>query len=120
MNFLKKLGQAVVKAAEVVGIFQPLIQGVLPARGAGTVAEVSDDLTKIAGMISTVEAAATAVTSTTLTGPQKLQMATPLVAQVIMQSDILVGHKIKDAARFQKGCASIGSGMADVLSSLED
>lgn len=117
MNFLKKLGETIVKIAGIATGFVPLIQGIVPAK-APQIQEVSDDLTKVAGIVATVEAAAAAM-STPAPGAEKLKMATPLVAQIVLQSDMLVGHKIHDQAKFQQGCASIASGVADVLSSLE-
>lgn len=97
--------------------FVPLLQGVLPSKSA-EIQTVSDDLTKVAGIVTTVEAIAQAM-STPAPGTEKLKMATPLVAQVVLQSDLLVGHKIKDQQKFQQGCASVASGVADILSSLE-
>ena len=92
--------------------------GVAPQR-AEQLHQVSDDLTKIAGVVTTVEAIAQAMT-TPAPGAERLRMATPLVAQIVLQSDVLVGHKIKDQAAFYKACASIGGGMADLLNSLEE
>lgn len=117
MNFLKKLADTIVRIAGIATGFIPLVQGIMPSRSA-EVQTVSDDLTKVAGIIATVEAAAAAMT-TPAAGAEKLKMATPLVAQVILQSDMLVGHKVKDAQKFQAGCASVASGVADILSSLE-
>lgn len=119
MNFLRKLAAGILKGVGIVTGFLPLLQGVIPSRAADKVAEVSDDLTKVAGIISLVEAAAGAVTSP-LPGAEKLKMAAPLVAQIVLQSDILVGKRVKDQALFQQGTASIASGMADILNSLEE
>jgi len=118
MNWLKKIAAVILKGVGIATGFLPLLQGVIPQRGADVVRDVADDLTKVAGIIVTVEAAAAALKSP-LPGSEKLVMATPLVAQVILQSDLLVNNKIKDDALFQKGCASIASGMADVLNSLK-
>lgn len=118
MTFLKKAAEIILKAVGIASGFLPLLQGVIPERAADKVAEVSDDLTKVAGIIVTVESAAQALSSP-LPGAEKLKMATPLVAQVILQSDVLVGKKIDNPVLFQQGSASIASGMADVLNSLK-
>lgn len=118
MGWLAKVGQLLLKVTAVATGVVPLLQGVLPTRGADVVKTVSDDLTQIAGIVTLVEGAAQAMT-TPAPGAEKLKMATPLVAQIVLQSDLLVGHKIKDSAKFQAGCASVASGVADILSSLE-
>jgi hypothetical protein len=124
MVWLKAAAAALVKGATIVQTFLPLLAGVIPARAADKVKEVSDDFTRIAGIVTMVEAAAAAMTSPA-SGAEKLKMATPLVVQVILQSDMLQDEKggtrkIKDPVKFQQGAASIASGVADVLSSLED
>lgn len=117
MNFLKRIADTIIRFAGIATGFVPLLQGLAPGR-ATEIQSVSDDLTKVAGIVTVIEAAAAAMT-TPADGAEKLKMATPLVAQIILQSDLLVGHKVKDAAKFQAGCASVASGIADVLSSLE-
>lgn len=118
MNFLKKLAEVVLKVAQVATGFVPLVQGVIPQRGADVVKEVSDDLTKVAGIVSSIEVAAQAL-SAPLSGPDKLKMAAPLVGQVVLQSDLLVGHKIKDEALFQQSVADLASAVVGILNSLE-
>lgn len=117
--WFKKVIDVVLKGISIATGFMPLIQGVAPNNTAvqNTVATISDDLTKVAGIVTTVEAIGA---SLSLPGAQKLTAAAPLVAQVILQSEFVVGKKVKDEAKFKAGVASIASGMADVLSSLED
>ena len=60
-------------------------------------------------------------------GPDKLKMATPLIAQALLQSDIFVDNvngverrrKIQDPALFTQGASAIASGLADVLNSIK-
>jgi hypothetical protein len=118
MNFLKKLGTYIVKGLQIAEPFLPMLSGVIPQRAATVVKEVSDDLTKVAGIIQAVEVMGQAVTSP-LPGAEKLLAATPLVAQIVLQSDMLVGHEIHDSALFTAGCKKLADGMADVLNSLK-
>ncbi len=53
-------------------------------------------------------------------GAQKLQMAAPLVAQVILQSSVLANHKIANSDLFQQGCTKVADGWADILNSLNE
>lgn len=120
MGFLKKFGQAVLKGFQIVeGIAPyatPIVQLVNPG-AAGKVEKVVGELPAIAGIIQNVEGIGAALS---LSGPQKLTAAAPLVAQVILASDLLAKHKIADQAKFQAACTQIASGVADLLSSLED
>lgn len=118
MSFLKKLGQTVLKAIGVASGFLPIFQGVF---GQGTVvAQVTDDLSKIASAVQTVEVVVGAVSDPNAkTGADKLKAVTPLIAQVVQTSEIIAGKKIHDDALFIQGCQKLGDGMADILNSLE-
>lgn len=115
MSFLKKLGQIAIKGLEIVMGFMPVVQQELP--GNRTVQVISQDLAQIASIISQVEVMGQVLGQK---GPDKLKAAAPLVAQIIMASSLLANHKIANPALFQQGCASVASGMADVLNSLND
>jgi hypothetical protein len=120
MTWLKKVGTILLKVTEIVVGFGPVITALTPTKKDDqVVAVVSDTLTQVAGIVTTVEAMAGAL-SQPLPGTEKLKMATPLVAQIVLQSSIMVKHEIANPALFQQGCASIASGMADVLNSLKD
>ena len=80
--------------------------------------KVVDTMVQIAQMIGIVEAIGQAAT-TPMAGPEKLRVATPLVAQVILASSMLSGHKIGDELLFRQGCEKIASGMADVMNSIK-
>ncbi len=116
MKFLTKLGMILLKATEIVAGFAPLASAVVPGQ-AGNIQVVSADLAQIAGIITEVEAVGQALT---LAGPAKLQAASPLVAQVILQSSLLANHKIANPDLFKAGAQKIADGMADVLNSLAD
>jgi len=116
MKFLTKLGQILRKGLEIYTGFSPIISGMISGSG-NVVQTISRDLTEIANIITTVEVIGQTLNQA---GPDKLKAATPLVAQVILQSSILANHKIGDPALFQAGCQKLADGMADVLNSLHD
>lgn len=120
MSFLKKFAATALKVVGVASGFLPLVQGAVAGTpAANTVQQITDDFTKIAGCVVTVETVITAVGNNALTGPDKLRAAVPLVAQVIQQSEIMTGRKIHDEAKFTKAVEGIASNMADLLNSLE-
>jgi hypothetical protein len=114
MTFLSKLGAALLKGIGIVSGLLPIVSQAFPG---GVINTVSKDLSQIAEIITSVEAAGQALQ---LAGDKKLEAAAPLVAQVILQSSMLVNNKIKDPALFMAGCTKIASGMADVLNSLHE
>lgn len=115
MSFLKKLGEVVLKGIALFTGISPYLQAAIPGQAANIV-KASDDLTKIGGIVISIEQIAAALQ---LSGPDKLKAAGPLVSQIILQSDLVVGHKIKDAAKFQAGIDQITSGVVGVLNSLD-
>jgi hypothetical protein len=116
VTFLKKLGGILVKGIAVAVGFAPMIQQFVPG-STGIVQTVSKDLAQIADIIVQAEAMGQALGQP---GPQKLIAVTPMVAQIILGSSMLSGHKIANSDLFKQGCTSIASGMADVLNSLKD
>ena len=116
MNFLKKIGKALASISGAVMGFSPLVQSIFPP-SSGAISTVSGELTQVASVITTVEAIGE---SLALQGVQKLTAAGPLVAQVIIQSSMMVGKKIADQAKFSAACRGIASNMADLLNSLHD
>jgi hypothetical protein len=118
VTFLKKLGTILVKAAAIVTGFGPTLAAVIPGdKDDRIIRIVSRDLGQIADIVVQAEAMGQALGQP---GAQKLIAATPMVAQIILQSSLLVGHKIAQPDLFKKGCASIASGTADVLNSLKN
>lgn len=120
MSFLKKFGQiagTVGKIAGQVAGILPAVPAVIPGVPKDTVQVVSQDLNQIAAIALNVEVIGQALG---LTGTQKLTAASPLVAQVILQSSILANHKISNPDLFKQGVDRVAGGMADILNSLED
>jgi hypothetical protein len=116
MSFLKRLGSIIVKGAAIAAGFGPMISATVPG-AAGVVTKVTDTLQQLVGIIVNVEAVGQVLGTP---GPDKLKAATPLVAQIILQSDFMVGKKIKNQELFQKAAAQFAGGAADFLNSLED
>ena len=122
MNWLKVFGLAVVKAAEIVTGIVPLISGALPS-SAATATAVASDFGKVANVIQTVEVGFAAISGADKSGSQKLQAATPLVKQVVLdwlQSGTLGSKKVKDQQAFDNACTALTSSFADLLNSLGD
>lgn len=119
MKFLSTLKNILTRATTVASIVLPWLQGFAPPRVTAITTEVSDDLTKIGGIVVAVEGAAGALSSP-VPGAEKAKMTGPLIAQVILKSDLMVGHKVKNPDLFLQGCTAIGGGVADVINSLEE
>jgi hypothetical protein len=122
-TFLSKLGKIMQITGKVVSVYL----GFAPGLAAMTSSKKDDQfvaasiapLQQIAGIVVQVEAMAQAL-ETPLSGPDKLKMATPMVAQLVLSSGLLAGKKIANPELFKAGCASIASGMADVLNSIQE
>lgn len=115
MTFLQKLGTILAKTLQIVIGFAPAIQAAIP-QASGPLAVLQDKLQRIADLVVQAEAIGQALG---IAGPDKLKGITPLIAQEILSSSLLVGHVITNQALFLQGAASIGSGVADVLNSLQ-
>lgn len=108
MTFLKKFGMIVANIAKIIIGIGPL----LPTGDK----KVADTLNSVASIILTVEAVGQ---SLSVAGPDKLKAATPLVAQLILQSDLLSGKRIDNPELFKSGCEAIADGMAKLLNSVK-
>lgn len=117
MTFLAALGSLIVRGLQIVLGIAPIVQASAPS-ASGTVGAIASELQQISSIIIQVEAIGQALTPG-LTGAQKLQASTPLVAQILLQSAVLSGHTIADPALFTNGAEQIASGMANVLNSLK-
>jgi len=116
MTFLKKLGQILAKGLEVASGLSPLITQFLP-NNAGTVQIVSHDLAQVAQIIVEIETIGATLGTA---GPDKLKMATPLVAQVILQSALLANHEIANPDLFRQAANEYAQATVDLLNSLKD
>ena len=112
MTFLKKLGQIILKGTQIILGFAPLVQQMIPG-SAGLVSE----FTQIAGIIAQVEVMGQALG---IAGPDKLRAAAPAVAQIVLQSSVMLHREIADPVKFNTACATIAGGFADLLNSLKD
>lgn len=113
MGFLKKLGTVLLKVTEIATGFGALV----PPQYQNVEKAVISDLKAIESVIVNVEAFGQVLGTP---GADKLKAATPLVAQMILQSSLVAGRKIENAALFQQGATKIADGMADILNSLKD
>lgn len=114
MTFLQRVGQILMKGIEIWAGFAQTIQREFPGVS-GPVQVITKDLTQIATIVTEVEAIGQ-IASTA--GSDKLKAATPLVAQVIMQSALMEGRTVANPTLFTKSCEEIAGGMADLLNSL--
>ena len=121
MTFLSKLGKVMTTVGKVLAVVLnvgPVITALTPTKKDDEIlAKIADPLTQVAGIVIQVEAMAQALDQP-LPGTQKLQMAAPLVAQIILNSSIMAHKEIANPALFKQGVTSIASGMADVLNAI--
>jgi hypothetical protein len=115
MKFLSKLAEIFAKGLQVVGVFAPTIEKVLPGPAAAVVQIVSKDLNEMAQVILDAEQVGVALA---LKGPDKLKAAAPGIADILLQSSLLANHKIANPELFNQGAREIGGGLADVINSL--
>jgi hypothetical protein len=115
LTFLKKLGQIIVNVAGVATGIGPILRPFLgSAKAQSGVVTAVNDLSQIAQLVVTIEAAFPAAGS----GAQKLQALVPLVANVIKTSELVSGKQVADNALFTKGVTEIAQGTVDVLNSI--
>lgn len=114
-GWLKKAGSIALKGIELAAGNAPTVKVLVP-KAAGAIDAVVGDLAQIKDIIVTVEAIGQAWGQP---GAEKLRVAGPLVAQAIAQSSMMAGHQIADKAAYDKACATIAGGMADLLNSLK-
>ena len=119
MTFLKKIGQVVLKIIGIATGVLPLIQGAFPQAGQA-VQTVEDKLNKALGVIVTTEQMFTAVSQAPGQGSAKLKAATPYIATLIQNTDLLIGKKPKDEQQFETAATALTSALADILNSYGD
>lgn len=115
MTFLSKLGSVLAKVIAIATGIGSLAQPFLGSGKVGTtVNTVVNDLTQIGNTVVTAE---TLIQGKGL-GATKLAAATPLVAQILMTSEMLSGKHIANNALFMQGARKITDGMADILNAI--
>lgn len=112
MKFLTKLGMIIAKVTAVATGISPLFPQYDKVTG-----KVVDTLNGIAAIVMNVEVFGQVLGTA---GPDKLKAATPLVAQIILQSDMMTGKKINDQVLFAQGVEKVTAGIADILNSIKD
>lgn len=115
IGWLKKAGQIALQAQSIVTGIAPIVKAVHPGAG-GIIERVSEDSQKIASIIQQIEVVGQTLS---LPGVDKLKAATPLVAQIMLQSAMLGGKKIENQALFLSGCQKVADGYADILNSVD-
>ncbi len=114
MKFLSRLKDIFLKGLAIAQPFLGITQWTIPSSDK-VVQTISQDLAQIADAIVDAERIGAAMK---LPGAQKLQVATPLVADIILKSSIVANHKIADPVLFNEGSQDIANGMAKVVNSL--
>lgn len=112
MKFLTKLGQIIAKVTSVATGIAPLFPQYDKVTG-----KVVDTLNAVAAIVMNVEIFGQVLNTP---GPDKLKAATPAVAQIILQSDMMAGKKINDQVLFKQGVEKVTAGIADILNSIKD
>jgi len=107
MSFLTKVGTIINTGVKAVSVLGPTLAPI----------GVSDTFVQIAHLITTIEAAGQAINAK---GADKLLMAAPVVSQIVLQSDLMIGKNIADPKKFQTAVAGIASNMADLLNSISE
>jgi hypothetical protein len=119
MTLLQKIGVGILKGIGLVQAFMGMGAMVYPGAGS-TIAHATDDLTKVFGAVQTVEAVIGAISDPAAkTGPQKLKAVTPLIAQIVQQTETVAGRTLKNEALFIQGCTKMGDGAADIMNAFE-
>ena len=116
MSFLSKFGKAVLKGVSLVTGIAPIVSQAVPG-SSQTIQTVSQDLAQVADVITTVEVIGQQLGKP---GTEKLNIAAPLVADVILKSSLLANQKIANPDLFTQGSKKIADGMADILNSLHE
>lgn len=113
MSWLKTLGQIIATGTKLWLGFSQVAN--IPG-GSGTIATVTKDLTEVANIVAAVEAVGHLQG---LTGQQKLVMAQPQVAQIILSSAILANHQIADPVLFKSATEDYVNATVKLLNSLK-
>lgn len=115
VSFLEKFGVMVLQGMNLI----PQVTTVLES-SAGQPIPVLDKLSQIAALVKQAEVMISGVLGAG-SGPQKAKAIAPLVAQIVMSSELVAGKKIppEKMAAFNAACLRIGSDVADILNCLD-
>jgi hypothetical protein len=116
MGWLKKVGIIVAKTAEMLALGGPIISSLIPGKRDDQIIAVAQSVIGQAiQVIVQVEAIGAALS---LDGAAKLKGAVGPISEILLQ--LFKGRKIKDVAKYRAGVEQFTSGLADILSSLDD
>ncbi len=118
LKFLSQLGKAILGGAKVIN--NPFVSSVLKAGAAATPTKIDDKIIdSITSLRSVVEAVEVVGQSAGLTGAQKLDAASALARQIILQSEAFAGHEIGDEAAFEAALKQTVSGVVGMVNALK-
>ena len=116
MSFLKKFGQVALQVGKVLPTVGPILSAIIPGtKDDAVIARATGAIDPIIKIVTDVEQIGTALS---LSGPQKLTAATPLVAAALQPYAATRG--IAAPGLFKAGCEKIAAGVVDVLNSLKE
>lgn len=116
MNFLKKLGSIALKIIGLWAGFSPLVSSSVSSSPTGT--KVVGEITQVFGVVTTVEQMFTAAYGPDHKLPsEKLSAASPFLAQIVQKTDLLIGKKPKDEAKFAEGITDLNNSLVKILNS---
>ena len=114
MTFLKKLGEFLAKGLALAAGLGPLVMPLFGSGKAATIVGTAvNDFTAIGTVIVQIETALQGVA-----GADKLKAAIPLVRNIVLTSELVLGKKVANDAKLQLGITEITQGMYDILDSL--
>lgn len=116
MKFLDYIAKLVIQGSQILIGFQPFISTLNPKAQEGA-QKASDSLTEIGKIVAMIQVSGV---SAGLTNEQKLKAAAPLVAKVIRESELFVGHSIPDdkLALFNAKVEALTSSFVDTINLL--
>lgn len=114
MSFLKKLGQIIATGIEIITGIGPILSAAIPG-SSGVIGKVANDLQSIAQIVIQAEAMGAALG---LSGADKLRAATGPVVQILMQSELIAGHPVTDAAALTTAAQNIINGVVAALNAI--
>lgn len=119
MGWLAKAVSIITKIVAIGTGLDPVLKYVLPPSAQGAEQKIQSELVSIAGEITNIEAVYQAVVGTAGGGPAKLKAAIPYISKIILSSEMMIGKKVADEAKFEAAVAAVTSGFADLLNSLD-
>ena len=116
MTLLKKIGVIALNITGIIAGIGPIASVMYPNK-AGEIVKVVDTVNQFAAIIAQVEVFGAALS---LPGTDKFKAAIPAIGQAVAMTDLVIKHKIKDQALYQKAVAGYAQATVDLLNSLDD